>query len=203
LTPQFRCIECGETFFERTDLGLMGRCPECGCDEEGSIVLDLDEGSVPEEAVLIRDPLDEARKAAAALLGEFKVANPPVPICQIARGLGLEVESRFLGGLSGRLEDEVIVVNSDHSRGRQRFTIAHELGHYRLHTSHASGGGDIERQADAFAADLILPPRLVRAEVGGGAEFDALRGRFDVSRQALKIALERMRLTGSVSGIPA
>lgn len=200
MTPQIRCEECGNSFFERTDVGLMGSCPECGADEEGVLVLDLDDGDVPETPVLIRDPLDEARKAASALLAECSIDSPPVPVHAIAEKLGLDVELRALGELSGRLEDGVIVVNSKHHPVRQRFTIAHELGHQRLHTTHDSAAGDIERQADAFAGALLMPTQLLRAAVSREPEFDHLRRLFDVSRPALTIALRNARLSTRVSG---
>jgi hypothetical protein len=201
MTPQIRCTACGESFFERSDVGLMGACPECGADDEGVLILDIDEGEVPEAPVLIRDPLDEARKAAAALLAEASITAPPVPVVNIAEDLGLKVEPRPLGELSGRLEEDVIVVNSNHHPVRQRFTVAHELGHHRLHTSHDSTGGDIERQADAFAAALLMPPQMLWSAVESDPDFDRLRGLFEVSRPALTIALRNARLSSHITGV--
>jgi hypothetical protein len=73
----------------------------------------------------------------------------------------------------------VIAVNSRSSPERRRFSLAHELGHWHHHKGRMlfCGGRDVcnfanspldpERQADAFASDLILPnyllgPRLRR-----------------------------------------
>src|SRR5437868_2237389 len=82
---------------------------------------------------------NEARSLATGLLERFRIASPPVPVERIARGLGAEL--RFVpyeGNISGMLfHDEgtvIIGVNALHPRTRQRFTIAHELGHLLLKT---------------------------------------------------------------------
>ncbi|GLR99274.1 hypothetical protein GCM10007858_69170 [Bradyrhizobium liaoningense] len=75
----------------------------------------------------------------------------------------------------------VITVNVRSSPERRRFSLAHELGHWHHHKGRMlfCGGRDVcnfgngalnpERQADAFASDLILPnyllgPRLRRTK---------------------------------------
>lgn len=75
----------------------------------------------------------------------------------------------------------VIGVNSKHHVRRQRFTIAHELGHLQLHddvlrkgmhvdkvitmlnrdTQSATGSVSIEIEANQFAAELLMPRGLV------------------------------------------
>jgi len=69
-----------------------------------------------------------------------------------------------------------ILVNSQHHPNRQRFTIAHELGHLLLHgyrTPHAdtqfrlrdarSSEGSVleEIQANRFAAELLMPRTMI------------------------------------------
>lgn len=103
---------------------------------------------------------------------------------QIARETPIvEVEDRNLPGCTGALvfSDSTprqwgIYCHLDQSPGRRRFTIAHEFGHYILHrriieTDHAlergiycnersvhQGDGEgIEREADLFAANLLMP----------------------------------------------
>jgi Zn-dependent peptidase ImmA (M78 family) len=72
----------------------------------------------------------------------------------------------------------MIVINTHvRSTGRVRFTIAHEIGHHRLHTEGAEnvafieeqvgGGGNKpreEREADAFAAYFLAPYRSLKAD---------------------------------------
>jgi len=76
--------------------------------------------------------------------------------------------------------------NNSNPKTRQRFTIAHELGHFILHHSNQSeqifvdkdflvkyrssqqySPADIlhEQQANAFAAELIMPKNFIKAEL--------------------------------------
>jgi Zn-dependent peptidase ImmA (M78 family)/transcriptional regulator with XRE-family HTH domain len=56
-------------------------------------------------------------------------------------------------------EQPIFFVNSLAPNDRVRFTLAHELGHVLMHTSPSP---DMERQADLFASEFMMP----RAEVG-------------------------------------
>ncbi|MCL4069321.1 ImmA/IrrE family metallo-endopeptidase [Pseudomonas sp. GX19020] len=72
-------------------------------------------------------------------------------------------------------EDFEIGINKRHHRNRQRFSMAHEYGHYQLHRSdikrmavgerilHRDGEiNPVERQANNFAANLLMPEASVR-----------------------------------------
>ncbi|PYU65849.1 MAG: hypothetical protein DMG49_23375 [Acidobacteria bacterium] len=79
------------------------------------------------------------RDPATGILKKSRVTKPPVPVERIAEDHGLDVRlAPFDGDLSGALirnEDEAYIgVNSSHHPHRQRFTIAHELAHYFLHS---------------------------------------------------------------------
>lgn len=79
------------------------------------------------------------------------------------------------------------------SAGRIRFTQAHELGHYLLHRllraqfecapadmiQVGSNEADVEAQADAFAANLLMPLDDFRAQVPGSATFATLQDSAD------------------------
>ena len=72
------------------------------------------------------------------MLARMGIAEAPVPVEQIARRLGAQVTYEgFDGDISGMLfRDEgraVIGVNSRHAPTRQRFTVAHEIGHLEMH----------------------------------------------------------------------
>ena len=69
-----------------------------------------------------------------------------------------------------------IVINSNHSAGRQRFTAAHEFGHHvfehgtkidserpEIDLWTSEGSSDDEKVAEAFAAWFLMPPQLVRS----------------------------------------
>lgn len=140
--------------------------------------------------------------------------NTPVPVEKIIREMGLTFERKHLDdGISGFIERNNgsyrIVVNASHAPTRQRFTAAHELGHYLFHKDLLGEGvGDNrayrsegterpnpnirlghERQANSFAANLLMPRhRLLDVDNETTA---ALAARFGVSQAAMKIRLGR------------
>jgi Zn-dependent peptidase ImmA (M78 family) len=106
----------------------------------------------------------------------------------------------------------VIGVNASHPSARRRFTIAHELGHVlllahddlhvdgklMLRDATSSQGNDRrEIEANAFAAELLMPVEMLRHEIvlRGGIDLDddrdvgGLARIFGVSVQALLIRL--------------
>lgn len=161
---------------------------------------------------------------AARLRSEFAYGELPVPVEAIARKLGIaivvETLDRNVSGLLFRQgEGKAIGVNAAHPMVRQRFTIAHELGHLQLHPGKAlildhvrvnlrndvsSLGTDREeREANAFAAELLMPRAEVTAQVhkaldrGGATDsgFIAdLAVLFDVSEQAMEFRLVNLGL---------
>lgn len=190
--PEFICSDCEESFFDRSEMAPLSPCPCCG--EEDTVSLYTEDPEPPELPTKQVDPRAEARAAAAALLAEQGITSPPVDVIAIAEALGLEVVYASLGDVDGELREARIRVNKDHHPVRQRFTIAHELGHHRLHTLHGDRGQQIEQQADAFAGALLIPRPLLRAAVAEDPDFERLRHLFGVSRPALKIALSEGRL---------
>ncbi|WP_082731251.1 MULTISPECIES: ImmA/IrrE family metallo-endopeptidase [unclassified Sphingomonas] len=128
----------------------------------------------------------EAVRQAKSVLTKFKVESAPIPIEQIARARGIAVQHLPLDDeLSGmsfiKNGISVIVVNAAHHPNRQRFTIAHELGHHIMHAdylldnvhvdkavlhrnSRSSDGVDTkEIEANAFAAEVLMPTSLMRS----------------------------------------
>jgi Zn-dependent peptidase ImmA (M78 family) len=116
---------------------------------------------------------------AEQLLQSLGVEQPnEIDLEAIAWRLGALVKYRPLDGceamIVGNDRNAVISVNSRSIPSRQRFSIAHELGHWRLHKGRMlfCAGRDIDRpvpgplnpeqQADAFASDLILPNYIFR-----------------------------------------
>jgi Zn-dependent peptidase ImmA (M78 family) len=88
-------------------------------------------------------------------------------------------------------------VNAEHARTRQRFTIAHELGHLVLYAEGTDE--DSEREADQFAGALLIPRAMLRDAVAETPDLNLLRRRFNVSRETLLIALKSARLEGNIS----
>lgn len=165
---------------------------------------------------------DKARAAALQLIEQHGVRAAPVPLDRIVRAAGVVVQYRpFDGELSGLafIKDgqPTIGVNSLHASTRQRFTLAHELGHILLHRpvleasgvhvdkgslrrdSLASQGVDHQEiEANNFAAELLMPePLLATALEGHNLDFEdeeavqALAKKFKVSTMALQYRVQR------------
>lgn len=149
----------------------------------------------------------------------------PVDVDSVAQTLGVaiqrqELEEEVSGILVVKGEHAIIAVNGNHHPHRQRFTIAHELGHFLLHNSESSifidattvffrdrrsseGTKWQEIEANAFAAELLVPAaalaETVREQVGehlldelDDAVIHRLASQFGVSVQALTIRLVRL-----------
>jgi Zn-dependent peptidase ImmA (M78 family) len=117
--------------------------------------------------------------AAERLLLQLGISNAKdIDLDAIAWHLGAAVKYRHMdkadATIVGSLKHAVIAVNNSRIPTRQRFSLGHELGHWHHHRgrilfcgpsdigSFTGGPLDLERQADAFASDLILPSYLVR-----------------------------------------
>lgn len=77
---------------------------------------------------------------------------------------------------------------------RERFSIAHELGHYFLHSKMGEkqiratryGSSPVEWEANWFAAELLMPENLFR-ELASDRDDEALAAHFFVSPAAAKV----------------
>jgi Zn-dependent peptidase ImmA (M78 family) len=136
------------------------------------------------------------------------MGEPPIDIIKVADCCGLVVEYvDRKAGFSGQLirERRVIEVQVSDHRHRQRFTIAHEIGHYVLgHTPvYSEFNEDIatnprrinDRQADAFASELLMPEsQLKEYFLEFRRDYKAIARKFDVSDTAMFIRLEVAKL---------
>lgn len=139
--------------------------------------------------------------------------DAPVRLPNLARELGVPVKSATLApGISGEIRPNdgngfVIRVNRHDAHVRQRFTVAHELAHFLLHSENIGDGieDDIlyrstlsdrrEQEANRLAADILMPDQLVQNEYNAARENGIedivlhLAGRFGVSEAAMRIKL--------------
>lgn len=107
-------------------------------------------------------------------LQELGITEPQeIEIEAIAWHLGATVRFRPLDGCEARIigvsDRAIITVNNRSSWRRQRFSAAHELGHWRHHRrrllvcrsdeigARRDDAAHMERTADNYAADLLLP----------------------------------------------
>lgn len=151
--------------------------------------------------------------------------GPPVNIEGIIRAMGVELDRKapLDKEISGQLErlpngKFKISVNKNDGYFRQRFTMAHELGHFLLHAHLIGDGVDDskayrsepqgtfynqaitpreETQANQFAANLLLPEAVIRKLATPGASLKQISVGLKASLPATKI---RMRNLGYVLG---
>lgn len=137
------------------------------------------------------------------MLAELHLHTPPIRVVDVLNAHGILVEplrhlptgtARCDGFIMAASHVTKIFINPRMSRLRQRFTVAHELGHYFLHNDlpfrllamrSPLVKDDIEVAADAFAACLLMPERVIREEMANCPQFDYLRDRFWISKQAM------------------
>ena len=178
-------------------------------------------GEMPELDYLdIRDvELGQVEKTATKVLLEHVVDEnrhfrPPIDPVALAGELGVEVRHIPLADtLSGFIakEDEnvpaIIYVNSMHSSVRQRFTVAHELGHFvqetvrrnekfetlKRETGHADMGvHPEERWANSFAAAILMPAGATKRLYVEGETAHEIAERFKVSTTAMEYRLANL-----------
>ena len=168
-------------------------------------------------------PRWKIEEIATGLLAEQGIDSPAVPVESIANALGIQVvrsaadwnQSGFLLRDSGQT---IIGLNSRNAPVRQRFTIAHELGHFHLHEGKklivdqsavinkrdqlaSTGTDEQEIEANAFAASLLMPKNMVkeaaeeelRTNPATREDFiSSLAKKFDVSAEAMSIRLSNL-----------
>ncbi len=137
----------------------------------------------------------------------------------VAKGILIEAKPDSAAGVSGMLVkvgDDFGIMYATHipSRGFQRFSVAHELGHYFMsghsdallengfHVSHAGfmSADPYEQEADFFAAALLMPERAFRLAIDeyepGLACIDALHTACETSLTATAIRYNSLTRDG-------
>ena len=166
-----------------------------------------------------------ARNQGEAVAELCRCVKPPVDLERVAAKLGLRIACAELGAdVSGVLiskgDSSDILVEASHHPNRRRFTIAHEIGHFvlqhqfqpgehvhvdrghriTLRNSRSSTGEDaMEIEANQFAAALLMPSKLIAAQIkklGVTSPLDyhitLLADQFEVSEQAMTIRLSTL-----------
>lgn len=167
---------------------------------------------------------EEVERAASDLLHSVGGLKTRVPLHRIATFLKAEIHQQtFEDIVSGVLliqgDERHIMVNKAHHPNRQRFTIAHELGHLVLH--HNSGDGLFidthlrayqrrgsaasgvyeesgstttpaeEWEANLFASALLMPRELLLSKTVGREYWDEL----DVAALAAEFGVSEQAMT--------
>lgn len=158
-----------------------------------------------EQQVPTFDPLEVSPEHAARLV-RAQWRMPAGPVRRLVAWLeaaGCLVIAEDFGtgrvdGLSQWQGDHPVILYNDIApTDRIRLTLAHELGHLVLH-SNALSVDDVEAQANAFAAEFLMPSEVVRPSLRNlkvGRLMD-LKQEYGVSMQAL---VERAHTLGLIS----
>jgi len=119
---------------------------------------------------------------AEALIARYGITDPrDIDVEAIAFASGIEVEYHPLTGCEATLVGfdgrAIATVKPSHIRGRERFSIGHELGHWELHRGKSfrcriddpddnlASNRVEEKEADTFAAHLLMPAPLFNPRV--------------------------------------
>lgn len=172
---------------------------------------------------MLNKPSNDPQVSAREVLVKLGIKAMPVPVEKIAKALGAVVRFSPLDEeLSGMIYIKdgvpVIGVNSLHHPNRQRFTIAHEIGHLVMHrdmisenvhvdkqfrvlmrdSNSSTGSEEIEVQANRFAAELLIPSsmfdptKILASDIDDEGPLDELAKKFRVSKQMLEYRIRSL-----------
>ena len=145
------------------------------------------------------------------ILEDNEIKRPPVPVKDIIEKAGINVEFVNFKEMGDRIAGfthfptKTIYVNARDSLNRQTFTMAHEYGHWILHkslfeqhpekykvllrTSGEKQNDPLEKEANSFAANLLVPEFLIKP-IKDNAILSQLSLMFAVSDDTIKHRLK-------------
>jgi len=141
-------------------------------------------------------------KLARGIIQALKIDQPPIDIDAVIayvakdHDTSIQLEKHnFIDKVSGahlsKGDKHLIAYNRDHHPHRQRFTIAHELGHLLLEHADLRNNEDDystknpeETAANKFAAELLVPLEFLKKDfVAGIKDVKVLAQRYMVSEE--------------------
>jgi Zn-dependent peptidase ImmA (M78 family)/transcriptional regulator with XRE-family HTH domain len=154
---------------------------------------------------------DDACVAAARLRTYWKLGHDPIAsMTELLEERGIKVialdldesifGSKACAKLANNQEVAAILVNHLHTGERQRFTLAHELGHLLLSFEQKFSVRDSEKAMDRFAGAFLVPDDALRAATGTHrtevslGELIELKKRFLVSLQTIVVRLRQTQV---------
>lgn len=141
--------------------------------------LDSEKNALPKERALVGS-FDEVEALADGLRKRWELGNDPIPsMTDLLEDKGLkiiavDIPKRF-SGLTGDVQRPggkpnvpIIVVSTQFTIERRRFTLAHELAHRII--GEARGDLKLEKAMDRFAAAFLIPRKHLLNEVTGARD---------------------------------
>lgn len=158
-------------------------------------------------------PRDAARALRAEVWNVSGMMQLPVDPFAMADRLGIAVKQERLDpNLAGFIVREgggpvEVFLNASDGGMRQRFTLAHELGHFVKNRNEqnigyvderselaASGANPAEVWCNQFAAELLMPAAIIKKYWAEGWSADELAQKFNVSGSAIDFRLKNLGL---------
>lgn len=159
---------------------------------------------------ILKPNYKQAKSKATQIWNDFCQNKIPVILNDIVQKIGVKVRSESLSidGITRMGSDGVccILYNKNSAVVRQRFTVAHELGHICL--EHTSIFGDCnqyskksqEHEANAFARELLVPSSDLRQFVKDKKPtIGDITERYKISRDVAFIAIEDNKLLNKIA----
>ncbi|MEU1298945.1 helix-turn-helix domain-containing protein [Streptomyces shenzhenensis] len=157
----------------------------------------------------VRSDEDSPEEAANLLRSTWELPTGPIPhLVRAAENRGVlvvfsapasaSVDAYSFEGMSR----PVVVLNpAKRNYYRQRFDLAHELGHLVMHTDAEPGSAKIESQADRFAAEFLMPREQISELLPAKADWGQLQRLKEVWGVSLQALLYRSRALGEMSEV--
>ncbi|MFJ4254107.1 ImmA/IrrE family metallo-endopeptidase [Microbacterium sp. NPDC090003] len=175
--------------------------------------VEFPEVTIPALEVAADDDTTAPEEAARRLRHEWGIeAGPMKHMVRLLEAHGVLVvfsppQTSAVDAYSFESSSRPIVVLNPTKRDyyRQRFDIAHELGHLVMHRDAEPGGRTVEDQANRFAAELLMPAAELRdllptsMNARAWDRLGALKEQWGVSIQALLFRARRLGTIGDVT----
>lgn len=170
----------------------------------------------PDRKDFIVDLPEAAEHAAEKLRSIWKLGVDPIPsMVELLEERGIKVVALELpeavsGSKAFARQDHrdavaLIVVNSRHNGERQRFTLAHELGHLVLQFPEKASENLQEKSADRFAGAFLVAADMLRELAGAGrkmfsiGELVSLKQYFKVSVATIVVRCRQLGILGQTA----
>jgi len=150
------------------------------------------------------------------ILADFGINSIPVNVAEIAKKADVLIKrapsKKFSGLLYRKGHTAFMAISSSEPLVRQRFTVAHELGHFFLHPNKDTfiefrdnekniSRGAKEIHANQFAAALLMPRKFIEKDVKNfkntgltNEEVRFLAKKYQVSEEAMTFRLLNLNL---------
>jgi Zn-dependent peptidase ImmA (M78 family) len=160
--------------------------------------------------------IEKIENIAEGILNKLNTKSIPIQLEEITGKLQIKISrapSKDFSGLLIRKDGHALIgINNNEALVRQRFTIAHELGHFFLHprkdtfVDYRDNKKDImrtpaEKQANMFAAALLMPRSFLEKDYKtlvkkglGEDELTILANKYQVSEEAMRFRLMNLNL---------